>query len=224
LQGEYVTAVFYGCITYYAFPDTWQSHALLSFVVALATSCAIALGTYLVGTLGPRQCSFTWPLIGALLGLPFLFVRGDSSPSFNMAAFFSCLLFEWKVDWNANYFDGQTKVTKATPKRRRHIVKRCLIFGMGALVFCSILSSAVYQNLQVDINGERVKIKDVLWDFFKSQEFIQLCQQLSNVFRQIWAFYQQFGFKGMWTQIWSALDLESDKQAFEVSSIVITSC
>ena len=96
-------------------------------------------------------------------------------------------------------------------------MKRCLIFGLGALVFGAIITSALYQNLQVDINGERVKIKDVLADFFQSQEYLQLYQQLSSVLKQLWAFYLQYGFKGIWSQIWTALDSESDKQAYEVT-------
>ena len=155
-----------------------------------------------------------------MLGLPFLLWHGDSSPSFNIVAFLSCWIFEWKIDWDPDYFASKTESTssaKQEKRARRHIVKRCLILGLGALVFGTVLTSAVYQNLYVDINGERVKIKEVLADFFKSQEYIQLCQQLSSVMKQLWAFYQQFGFKGIWTQIWSALDYESDKQAFEVT-------
>jgi hypothetical protein len=182
----------------------------------------ILLGTTLAGSLGPRQCSFIWPLLGALLGMPFLIWRADS-PSFNISALLSSLIFEWKIEWNKEYFPS-IPITKSiesqpfiSPKRqRRHIIKRCLIVGLGALVFGVIFTSAIYQNFQVDINGQRVKIKDVLSDFFKSQEFILLCQQLSSVMRQLWAFYLQYGFKGIWTQIWTTLDFESEKQAFEV--------
>ena len=168
----------------------------------------------MTGTLGPRQCSFIWPLFGALLGLPFLIGRVDSSPSLNIVAFLSSWIFEWKIDWNSDEFvvDVSSK-----PKIRRHFVKRCLIVGLGAIIFCSIFSMAIYQNLHVDINGERVKVKDVLSNFFQSQEYLQLCQQLSSVMKQLWAFYLQFGFKGIWTQIWTALDFESDKKAFEVT-------
>jgi hypothetical protein len=159
-------------------------------------------------------------LIGALLGFPFLISRGDGSPSLNIVAFLSCWIFEWKVEWNTEYFPKKTKSTsspKADPKKRRHFVKRCLIFGLGALLFGAVITSVLYQNLQVEINGERVKIKDVLANFFKSQEYLQLCQQLSSVLKQLWAFYLEYGFKGIWAQIWTALDYESDKQAFEVT-------
>ncbi|CAF3629181.1 unnamed protein product [Rotaria sordida] len=222
--GQYITALFYGVITYYAFPDTWLQKTYPSLIIGLSSAFAIALGTQLVGTLGPRRCSFIWPLLGALLGAPFLIWNGDASPSFNIVAFFSCCIFEWKIDWDKEYFS--TKVEKETSlsskkkeRKRRHIIKRCLILGFGACIFCTILTSTIYQNLQVDINGERVKIKDVIANFFKSQEYIQLCQQLSSVVQQLYAFYLQFGFKGIWTQIWAALDYESDKQAFEVLGI-----
>jgi hypothetical protein len=177
------------------------------------------LGTQLAGTLGPRQCSFIWPLLGAMLGVPFLIWRSETSPSFNIAAFFSCWIFEWKIEWDPEYFPSKSisqPSSKPKKSQRRHIVKRCLILGFGAIVFCTILSSAIYQNLQVDINGERVKIKDVLAEFFKSQEYLLLYQQLSSVSKQLYAFYLQYGLKGIWTQIWAALDSESDKKAYEV--------
>lgn len=176
----------------------------------------------MAGTIGPRKCSFVWPLLGALLGLPLLVWTGDESPSFNIVAFFSCCIFEWKIDWDPDYFTSETEPDGSSSSKkkrsRRHIVKRCLILGLGACVFGIILTSAVYQNLQVDINGERVKIKDVLADFFQSQEFIILYHQLASVVRQLYGFYLQYGFKGLWTQIWAALDSESDKQAYEVNN------
>lgn len=212
---QYVVGLFYGFITFYAFPDTWSNSKFLSLIVGIATAFAVALGIQLMGTLGPRKCSFVWPLIGALLGLPFLVGRAESSPSLNIVAFLSSWIFEWKIDWNVDEICPKTPKTKS----RRHFVKRCLIFSAGAILFASILSMSIYQNLHVDINGERVKVKDVLSNFFQSQEYLQLCQQLSSVMKQLWAFYLQYGFKGIWTQIWTALDFESDKKAFETLNL-----
>jgi DnaJ-domain-containing protein 1 len=39
------------------------------------------------------------------------------------------------------------------------------------------------------------------------------------VIKQIYAFYLQFGFKGLWKEIWAALDMESERQAFEVLNV-----
>ncbi len=64
-----------------------------------------------------------------------------------------------------------------------------------------------------------MKIKDVLADFFKSQEFVQLYQQLSRVGKELYTFYRQYGFKGLWTHIWASLDSQNDRQAFEVKLI-----
>jgi len=226
LCGQYLTAVFYGFITYYAFPDTWHQKPYLSLFIGCCSTVAIALGTQITGTLGPRQCSFIWPLLGAMLGMPFLVWRTDLSPSFNIPAFLSSLIFEWKIEWDPSYLShifiakSNESESSVSPKRkRRHFIKRCLIFGIGVLVFSAIFTSAVYQNLQVDIKGRRVKIKDVLTDFWKSQQFVLLYQQLSNVVRQLWAFYLQYGFKGIWTEIWMVIDSESDKQAYEVLNL-----
>ena len=172
------------------------------------------------GTLGPRHCPYRWSLIGAFLGALFSMWRGNNPISFSVVSFFCSLVFQWKVEWNSEFFSGKVdsspKKGEKRVHRRRHFVKRCLILGLGASIFISLVTCAIYQNLQVEINGERVKIKDVLSEFFKSPQYAQLTQQLSNVVKELWAFYLQYGFKGMWTKIWTILDLESDKQAFEV--------
>ena len=176
----------------------------------------------MVGTVGPRRCSFLWPLLGAFLGLPLIVSRNESSsPSFNLSAFLCSLFFEWQVEWNPTYF-SKLIITKESqcsipPKRkRRHFVQRCLVFGLGIMIFGTVFTSAVYQNLHVDIKGRRVKVKDVLSEFFKSQEFLLLYQQMLNILRQLWTFYLRHGLKGIWTQIWMVLDSESEKQAYEV--------
>jgi hypothetical protein len=68
----------------------------------------------------------------------------------------------------------------------------------------------------VIINGQPVKIKDVLADFFRSQEFVRLYEQLMRLMRHLWSFYMKFGFKGIWQHMWTMLDSESEMQAFEV--------
>jgi hypothetical protein len=158
--------------------------------------------------------------------MPLLIWRTDLSPSFNIPAFLSSWIFEWKIEWNPTYFSNLSIKTSnefkssISPKRkRRHFIKRCLLFGFGVIVFSTIFTSAIYQNLQVDIKGRHVKIKDVLKNFFKSQEFVLLYQQISNIIRELWTFYLQYGFKGIWTQIWMAIESESDKQAYQVRMI-----
>lgn len=224
--GQYLTAVFYGFITYYAFPDTWHQKPILSLFIACCSTIAIALGTQLTGTLGPRQCSFIWPLLGAILGMPFLVWRTNLSPSFNIPAFLSSWIFEWKIEWNPTYFSNLS-TTKSTSSRssmfvkrnRRHFVKRCLIFGLGIIVFGTIFTSTIYQNLQVNINGRHVRIKDILMNLYKSHGFVSLYQQLSNIVRQLWAFYLQYGFNGIWTEIWMRIDSKNEKQAYEALNL-----
>ncbi|CAM4921773.1 unnamed protein product [Rotaria socialis] len=229
LCAQYLTAIFYGFITYYAFPDAWHANYFLSSIIQCCTTIAVALGTQLVGTLGPRQCSLIWPLLGAVFGMLFLAWVNYSSPSFNLPALLSSLVFELKVQWNSEYFYNITasklmahqslNSSKQIKRKRSHILKRCLIYGLGAIAFSTIFNLAIYQNLEVHVNGRRIKIKDSIADFFKSNEFLLLRQRLVMVARQLWAFYFQYGFKETWRYIWRALDLESEKQAFKVLNI-----
>ncbi|CAF1206549.1 unnamed protein product [Adineta ricciae] len=223
--GQLITSIFYGFITYYAFPDNWHKQPLLALLAGICTVLAIAVGTQMVGTLGPRQCSFLWPLLGALFGLPLIVSRNESSsPSFNLSAFLCSIFFEWQVEWNPTYFSkliiNKESQCSIPPKRkRRHFVQRCLVFGLGIMIFGTVFTSAVYQNLQVDIKGRRVKVKDVLSEFFKSQEFLLLYQQILNILRQLWTFYLRHGLKGIWTKLWMVLDSESEKQAYETLNL-----
>jgi hypothetical protein len=42
--GQYLTAIFYGSITYYAFPDVWQEQPLAGLFIGIASALAIATG------------------------------------------------------------------------------------------------------------------------------------------------------------------------------------
>jgi hypothetical protein len=43
-KGQYIVAIFYGLITYYAFPDTWLQKPIPSLFIGICTALAIALG------------------------------------------------------------------------------------------------------------------------------------------------------------------------------------
>lgn len=181
-------------------------------------------GAQLVGTIGPRRCSFVWPLLGALSGAPFCLSFWNMTPSFNPSILLSCLFFQWKVEWNPDYFRNLAELKlnrQHQPENSSEIFKSpqwasYVYYCIGAIVFAMIFSASVYQNLQVDMNGQRVKIQDVLTDFVKAQEFSQFFRQISDILQEIWQFYKQYGFQGLWKQIWMILDSESEKQAYFV--------
>lgn len=186
----------------------------------------ILLGTQIVGTIGPRRCSFIWPLLGALLGIPFIIWRIDSSPSFNISAILSSLIFECKLEWNPTYITNlidskstEHKLSVSSSHRRRKrglVIKRCLIFGLGLILFSAIFTSAIYHNLQVHIAGRRVRIKGVLEEYFQTQDAQVLHEKLSSILRELWAFYLQDGLRGIQTRIWLIFNFGTDTQAFRV--------
>jgi hypothetical protein len=99
-----------------------------------------------------------------------------------------------------------------TQRNRRYFVKHCLIFGLGVIVFSAMFTSTIYQNLQVNIKGHQVRIKDLLTDFYKSHGIISLYQKFSSIARKLWTFYLQYGLKG----IWMTIDSQNERQAYEV--------
>ena len=181
-------------------------------------------GTQLAGTIGPRRCSLIWPMVGAMLGIPFLIWRADSSPSFNIVALFSSCVFEWKIEWDVDYFRARFVAEKLSSKSssesgkhfRQTKIKSFLLFSLGMIVFALIFSSSIYQNLHVETNGGKLKIKDVLRDFIKGREFHRVYRPILNILEELWLFYKQYGFTGLWKEIWALIDSESDKEAFYV--------
>ena len=186
--------------------------------IACCATFAIAVGVYLTGTLGPRQCSFIWPLVGALLSLPFLMGILNGKPSFNIAAWISSWILEWKIDWDTDYLPKKSEVRqqKKKYKQRTHFVKRSLIVAVGGILFLSILTSAICQNLEIEINGEKMKIKEVLGDFIRTKEYVHSYQRVVKVVKELYAFYRLHGFDGSWVHVWKSLDSQNVEQAYEV--------
>lgn len=202
-------------ITYYAFPETWHQNSILSLLIVCCAACAIAFGVYLTGTIGYRQCSFIWPLLGAVLSLPFLMTNFNRTPSFNIAAWISSWIFEWKIDWDKEYFPKKSQQQKKR-KARPHLLKRSLIFIAGGILFTSILTSAICQNLQIEINGEQMKIRDVLSDFIRTRQYVHTYERVVRVAKELYTFCQVYGLDGVWEQIWKSLDVQNVEEAYEV--------
>ena len=135
--------------------------------------------------------------------------RTNSSPSFNLPALFSTLIFEWKVQWNPTYF---SKSSTRSKRRRRHTYKRYLLFAFGVVLFSTIFASTIYHNLQVNIKGQPMKVRDL----FQSHEFSSLAREIWNLLRKLWAFYWQYGLKGIWSEIRLIIHSDNEKQAYEV--------
>ena len=160
--------------------------------------------------------------------MPFLLWGGHLSPSFNVSAFLACWIFEWKIEWDPTYFvdASTTKTTDSSAKqRKRHrndSVKRYALFVLGAVVFSAIFTAAMYQHLQVDMNGQHIKVKDVVADYFKPGGLLLLYRQLSGVVNEFCSFLRQFGVRGLWAEVWTTLNYPSEAQAFKVRDPMTT--
>lgn len=171
-----------------------------------------------MGTIGPRQCSFAWPLLGAILGMPMIVGRRNSSPSFNLPALFSSLILEWKIQWNPTYFPEvpQKKPSSSSKRKRRHKPKHYLLFGLGVLLFSTAFFSTLYHHAHLSINGQSMSIRNVFARFSQSDEFTPFHKQVWIIGRQLWAFYWQYGLKGIWSEIWTSIISTDDRQAYQV--------
>jgi hypothetical protein len=164
-----------------------------------------------------------------MMGGSFLLHRGQDSPSFSVPVLLCCLLLEWKIEWNRNYFQSTDVVQTDTSevKRVRHAarrkstsgVKRCFLVAIAGLIFGAMFSSAIYHHLQVTYDGRHVKIKDVLNDFWQSEAYRDLIQGLNALMREMVSFYMKHGLRGIWDQLWRILDFEKDRRAFQVELI-----
>lgn len=142
----------------------------------------------------------------------------NGKPSFNIAAWISSWILEWKIDWDTDYLPKKSEVRqqKKKYKQRTHFVKRSLIVAVGGILFLSILTSAICQNLEIEINGEKMKIKEVLGDFIRTKEYVHSYQRVVKVVKELYAFYRLHGFDGSWVHVWKSLDSQNVEQAYEV--------
>ncbi|XP_064646426.1 dnaJ homolog subfamily C member 22-like [Lineus longissimus] len=211
ILGELFTGTLYGYLVRLAVPEEYVSGPLAEergwfsiwTLILLATPAGVALGVYIVANLGRERCALSSPLISSYCFLPFFW--NDMSSYITTMAIVSTI----SVNWSG-------KKWKEGPYERHSFCKRVTVLGFCGLIYMSCWGSMLYNNVQLTSeDGEKVKLRDAIHNFFKSPAWAETKQ----TFSQIYEYYKIHGFQNMWDEFMKALDPEGEANAYKVLGV-----
>ena len=205
LVGQVLFGVFYRGLIFCAIP--WDSSVIdwASLVIPLGT----AFGTFMVSNVGRQKSSFSLSLIGAYVG-EFLFgephlILGESNPVLAaiVAMAFSTYGWEWRRE-------------RESVSCRRSLLVGLLIYG----VFIGLCSSYVYFNMSVETeDGETIKVRDAINNFFTSPLWQELKTALWGVIVNVYEAWKAGGFRKAWQTLVNMADIQGEDHAYDVLGV-----
>jgi DnaJ family protein C protein 22 len=161
----------------------------------------ISIIVYLIGTEGPYRCNFKWPIIGSsssYLIESILNLKTDYN-----CALLSTLFLNWNIEWDNNYFEN---------KRKKKFTKRIFFLLIGYMAITIMISTFIWNNATVEIDGKKVLLKDSLKTFWNSKEVVQLREAITT----LWNFYKVHGFRKLINHFYYGQDPEAIARAYKV--------
>jgi DnaJ family protein C protein 22 len=160
-------------------------------------------GVYVVANIGREYVSLKLPLVASYCFLPFFWA--------NMSSYITTMAIASTVAVN---WAGKT--WREVPYPKRTFRKRFAVLGFCGLIYLSMWSSLLYNNVQVtSADGEKIKLRDAVQNFFKSPAWAET----KETFHQMYDYYQFHGFEKMWDEFMKALDPEGEANAYKVGIV-----
>ncbi len=188
-----------------------MSNILTVQALQLLHPLVVALIVYYVGTDGPIECQFKWPLIGSYIGFLtayyFGIVNGFMYLTSPIAATF---YLNWNISWDKEYISKKKANTDRFSKRLVKFLALISLFMLLFGVFC-------WHNVKVTgKNGETLTLKESATVFFESDQFKVLRETLT----QVWNFYKAHGLWKTIEQLFYNGDSGAVSRAYGVSIIL----
>jgi len=197
--GQVWFGYFYRMLVRCAVPEEYSYPALLLILAPIGT----AFGTYMVSNVGRMRSPFVYSLFGAYAGevlfgeLHVLYVK-ESVPSLAVGVSMLSSTFAWKF---RQTYESRT------------FCKRLAVWTVFFLLFCGLCGSFIYFNASVETeDGETVKVREAISNFFKSPAWQELKKSLWEVWRQ----YQEGGWEGARRVMIELADVEGEDHALMV--------
>ncbi|XP_037078401.1 dnaJ homolog subfamily C member 22-like [Pollicipes pollicipes] len=169
------------------------------WLVYLVTPAATAVAVHTVGNVGRCQGSLRWPLIAAYLTLP---LYAWSLQVVHYTALASVVAFEYGA-----------KEWRRTPAKPRPVCRRAGVLLLCLLLFYSVWASYFFFNAAVvDRHGEKTKFRDAVGNFFKSQLWKRMKDEIVRLFRLT----QEQGWSKGWYSFIESIDPSGEYAALEV--------
>jgi DnaJ family protein C protein 22 len=203
LIGAFFNYILKNCVVIELDDDEEDNHTYRIFILILRfiTPLVISTFVYLIGTEGPIQCKFRWPLFGAILGF---IVQLILLPNNFVCSLCSAFFLNWKVEWK--HRQNETKQVK------RKLYKRIAYFSIGSVLVLSIFGLYVWNNATLEVDGKQITLKESVKNFFNTQEMTELIEFLKT----LWNFYQAHGWRKFVNNIYYGYDPEAIANAYNI--------
>ncbi|KAF0307824.1 DnaJ subfamily C member 22 [Amphibalanus amphitrite] len=172
---------------------------MLRWLVYIVTPVATALAVHTVGNVGRCRGSLRWPLLAAFATVPLYFW---SLQVVHYTALASIVAFEYGA-----------KEWRRTPHPPRSACSRFGTLVVCVLVFYSVWASYFYFNAAViDRHGEKTMFRDAVKNFFKSQLWKRMKEEIVRLFELI----RTQGWSRAWNSFLESVDPSGRYAALEV--------
>ena len=207
LIAQVLFGLFYRTLIFYSLPE---EYARVGYIVTSLVPLGTALGAYMVSNNGSIKCSWKYSLVGAYLGEicfgnPHLIVEG-SYPSLAASV---CTVFS-TFSWQYN----RTPRVVVTQSRCVGTCKRLLLWALCAILFFFLLCSAIYFNGSVQSeDGEVVKIRVAMSNFFRSPHWQQLKDSFWKSLEDLWRDFKTEGLEGVKKRLIMYSDIQGEERS-----------
>lgn len=207
IVGQVMFGYFYRTLILLAIPEEYSGYRLLTLSLLPLGS---AVGTYTVSNIGMMKSPFLSSILGAYLG-ELLFgemclLTTNSIPSFAVGSSMLFSTFCWEYD----------RSPRDDSVRRAPCCKRLLVWVACLLLFSALCGSFMYFNMSVvNKDGETVKVREALHNFFRSPHW----QQLKTSLWKVWYDFKANGWNGAKRRLVIMADLEGEDRARSVLGI-----
>lgn len=198
IVGMFLFGWLYRALIYSCIPEEYSHPVLVAVLIPIGTT----FGTFMVSNVGRMQSRFAYSLCGALLGeLLFGHMHLLSEESTSSYAVVISVLFS-VYDWN---YDRTPSAEK-----RKEVCKRFLVCTFAFAIFCSLIGTGMYFNASVVTkDGERVKVRESLNNFFRSPHW----KQMKRSGWDIWEDYRNNGWESAYKRMIILADVEGESRA-----------
>ena len=200
--------IFYRKLIFLSLPEEYiEVWYIVTSIVPLGT----AFGAHMVSNTGNIKCRLMYSLAGAYVGEicfghPHLLLA-DSYPSLGAGVCTLFSTFAWHYDRRPPGVVRKNKCCKRT-------CKRLVVWMFCAVMFSIIVVSAFYFNGSIEAeDGEMVKLRVVLNNFFRSPYWKQLKNSFWMNLDDVWKGYKENGLEGAKTRLMMLADIQGKERS-----------
>ena len=199
------TGTLYDLIFSSCLPSEWKDEwYYFRLVHAIVSSLSASFGLWVAGNVGRQRVDFHYPFFGCLL---------------THAMMWWCREYPFSV-WVA--FGGMISThhnrefRRFGPvqrrRRRRSLCRRMTVLGLGGLLITSGLVGCILINGEVTSeDGQPVKIRDALKNFFGSPAWLQMRAAL----KQLWEELTKDGWSGFFSKLKDLTDVDGEDRSLQ---------